>query len=136
MIKIVGAKGVINDVDSLLEKVNSFAQSHDVTVQAFDADVIYGKNHLISAVEHAIRAMERKTNTTNSIEMEMLLYASGERQLKLAIPKVGVKKGNANIAFVFDKKKGEMSYNSVNEMLKLLNLKKDDKVFRVAIAQR
>ena len=100
MLKIIGAKGSIQNVDSFLQQVSSFAQNHNVVIQAFDADMIYGKNHLISAVEHAVRAMERKTNTTNSLAMEILLYAAGERQLKLAIPKMGVKKGNANIAFV------------------------------------
>jgi hypothetical protein len=42
----------------------------------FDANVIFGEKHLISAVEHAVRAIDRKTNTTNSLEMEILLYAS------------------------------------------------------------
>ena len=93
MLKIIGAKGDIQDVDNFLKKVESFAQNHNIIIQAINADLIYGKNHLISAVEHAVRAMDRKTNTTNSLEMEILLYASGERQLKIAIPKMGVKIG-------------------------------------------
>ena len=56
---------------------------------------------MISAVEHAIRAFERKTNTTNSLEKEIILYASGERQLKLAIPKIGIKKGNVKNCICF-----------------------------------
>jgi len=133
MITVVGArgtikdKGTIKDVDSFLQQITSFAQDNNVVIQAFNADVIYGKNHLISAVDHAVRAMERKTNTTNSLAMEILLYAAGERQLKLAIPKMGVKKGNANIAFVVvdDKKRDE---KSIDELLKDLSLERDDKV--------
>jgi len=126
MIKIFGAKGNIQNIDGFLEKVVSFAKGKDIIIQAFNADLIYGKNHLISAVKHAKRAFENKTNTTNSLEMEILLYSSGERQLKLAIPKMGVKKGKGNIAFVFVNK--ESSEREANELLKKLNLERDDKV--------
>jgi len=127
MITVVGARGTIKDVDSFLQEMNRFSQDNNMVIQAFNADVIYGKNHLISAVDHAVRAMERKTNTTNSLAMEILLYAAGERQLKLAIPKMGVKKGDANIAFaVVDNKKRDEK--SIDELLKELSLERDDNV--------
>jgi len=129
MLKIIGAKGKITDVDSFLKIVNSFAKNNNIIIQVFDADLIFGEKHLISAIEHAKRAIDRKTNTTNSLEMEILLYASGERQLKLAIPKMGVKKGKANIAFVFIKE-NKLSDQLINELLKLLFLDKDDKVIK------
>ena len=129
--KIVGAQGTIQDIDSFLQQVLSFSQENKIVIQAFNADVIYGKNHLASAVEHAVRAMKRKTNTTNSLAMEILLYASGERQLKLAIPKMGVKSGNGNVAFVFvdDRKEtdGKISDQLVDEFLKKLSLVRNDK---------
>ena len=129
MIKIIGAKGKINDVDDFLEKVSFFAKKNNITIQSFDADFIFGKNHIISAVEHAFRAMDAKTNTTNSIEKEILLYASGERQLKLAIPKIGVKKGNVKIAFVLlENTKKIISNHIAHDLLKLLSLTRDDKV--------
>lgn len=132
MIKIVGAQGNIKNVDDFLKRVFSFAQEHRVIIQLFDADVIYGKNHLISATEHAIRSFKRKTNTTNSLVMEILLYASGERQLKLAISKMGIKTGKGNVAFVLidDIKdaKGKISNQLTDELLKLVSLKRDDKV--------
>jgi len=126
MIKIVGAKGIIQDVDSFLKQVIVFAQKHDVVIQVFNAEMIYGKNHLISATEHAVRAMDQSTNTTNSLGMEILLYASGERQLKLAIPKMGVKKGKGNIALVFTGDK--ISKNTIEGVLSQLELEKEDKV--------
>jgi KEOPS complex subunit Cgi121 len=125
MLKIIGAKGNISDLDKFLKQIGNFSQKNKVTIQAFDADTIFGKDHLVSAVEHAVRAMNRKTNTTNSLEMEILLYASGERQLKLAIPKMGVKEGNVNVAFAIVDKTSE---KSVNEMLKMLSLVRDDKI--------
>jgi tRNA threonylcarbamoyladenosine modification (KEOPS) complex Cgi121 subunit len=60
--------------------------------------------------------------------MEILLYASGERQLKLAIPKVGVKNGKSNIAFVFVKDTEALDDSSVQKLLKKLSLDRDDTV--------
>ena len=133
MIKIVGAKGNIKDVDVFLKQVMDFSQDQGIIIQVFDADVIFGKKHLISAFEHAARAFERKTNSTNSLAMEILLYASGERQLKLAIPKVGVKNGQRNIAFVFvkDTKISEDSW--IDELLKKSSLSRDDTVLEGCI---
>jgi len=127
MIEIVGAKGNIESVDNFLRQIQSFSKKNNVVIQVFDANVIYGKNHLISAANHAFRATERKTNTTNSLDKEILLYASGERQLKLAIPKMGVKKDGKNAAFVFVGNK--KSYDTlIDKLLKILSLKRDDKV--------
>jgi len=126
MLKIVGAKGNIQSVDEFLKKLDKISNENNITIQVFDADIIYGKNHLISAVEHAMRAMERKTNTTNSLSMEILLYASGERQLKIAIPKMGIKKGKANIACVFIQQ--GLTDQLINDIFEQLSLDRDDKV--------
>ena len=126
MIEIVGAKGNIQDIDNFLKEIESFAKNHNIVIQVFDADMIFGKNHLISSVNHAVRSIDRKTNTTNSLEMEILLYSSGERQLKLAIPKMGVKDGETRAAFVFvgDKVPKQL----IDDFLSLFSLSQDDKV--------
>lgn len=126
MIEIVGAKGNIQDIDNFLKEIESFAKDHNIVIQVFDADMIFGKNHLISSVNHAVRSIDRKTNTTNSLEMEILLYSSGERQLKLAIPKIGMKDGETRVAFVFvgDKVPKQL----IDDFLSLFSLSQDDKV--------
>ena len=131
MLKIVGAKGNIQSVDEFLKKLDGISNENNITIQVFDAEVIYGENHLVSAVEHAMRAMDRKTNTTNSLSMEILLYASGERQLKIAIPKMGVKKGQENIAFVFIQK--GLTDHLIIDILKQLSLDRDDEVLQGSI---
>ena len=127
MLKIVGAKGIVKDVDDFLKKVNNFSQKNSIISQVFNADMIYGEKHIISAVDHAKRSFDRKKNTTNSLDMEILLYTSGERQLKLAIPKMGIKKGSANILFVFIKDK-KIHNETINVLLKQLSLKHDNSV--------
>jgi len=132
MIKVFGAQGNIQNVEGFLDKIQDFGQKNNIIIQVFNADMIYGKNHLFSSVEHAKRAMEGKTNTTNSLIMEILLYASGERQLKLAIPKMGIKEGQSNIAFLFilnnKKIKTKMVGILIDEMLKLFSLCRNDAI--------
>ncbi len=129
MIKIIGAVGEIRDVDSFLKIISNFSKENNTLIQAFDANFIFGKDHILSAVNHAKRAINQKTNTANSLEMEILLYASGERQLKLAIPKMGVKKGKSNIAFVFlNETTVKISDKKINKFLNILLIKQDNKV--------
>ncbi len=126
MYKIIGAKGNISNIDEFLGKINSFCEKNSIVIQVFNAQMIFGDNHLVSAYEHAKRAFEQKTNTTNSLAMEIMLYTSGERQLKLAIPKIGVKKGQADIAFILIGDK--ITDKLIDELLEKLLLKRDDKV--------
>ena len=128
MIKIFGAKGNIQNVDSFLDKIIKYRKEKELIIQAFNADVIYDKEHLISAFNHAERSFKNKTNSTNSLEMEILLYSSGERQLKLAIPKMGVISGNSNVAFIFIKDKTMLTDSIIFEFLEYVSLKRDDKV--------
>ena len=131
MYKIIGAKGFIQNIDDFLEKTRIFSEENKVVLQVFDAEVIYDEKHLISALINAKRAFDEKKNTTNTLEMEILLYAAGERQLKLAIPKIGFKKGKVNIAVLFydDKNKLDMDF-VITKFLKELDLKKDNKVLK------
>ena len=130
MYKIIGAKGFIRNIDKFLEKVRVFSEENNVILQVFDADVIYGKKHLISALFHAKRAFEENKNTTNTLEMEILLYAAGERQLKLAIPKIGFKEGEVNIASLFYNENDMDLELIVEKFLKKFDLKKDNKVLK------
>lgn len=133
MIEVIGAKGSIQDMDLFFKQILNLSKEYKIVIQVIDADIVYGKNHLISASEHAVRAFGQKKNSTNSLAMEILLYASGERQIQRAIQKVGIKKGNVNIALVFadevQKEKNEkVSDTIVGKILEALNLIRDDKV--------
>jgi KEOPS complex subunit Cgi121 len=86
---IISGQIQIDNVNTFMDKLQTFSSS-DITVQAFNAKMIFGKQHLFSAVHHTIRAKNQNRLITHSLSMELLLYASGERQLKHAIPKMGV----------------------------------------------
>jgi KEOPS complex subunit Cgi121 len=52
------------------------------------AEMVSGMDHLRSALYHAARAIKDGRNSSDSLAMETLLYASGERQLSAAIKKM------------------------------------------------
>ena len=128
MIEIFGATGKIQEIEEFLEEINLFSKKNSCIIQSFDSELIFGKDHLKSAVDHAKRAIENKTNTSKTLEMEILLYASGERQLKKAIPKMGVKKGDSSIAFVLISEKSDKKL--VDKLIKDLSLERNDKVLK------
>jgi len=126
MIEIFGCIGKISDLEDFLRKIRDFEREKNVKIQCFNSDMIYGKKHLISASEKAIRSFENKSNSTDSIQMEILLYASGEKQLKHAIPKMGIKKGNSNITILIIYEKNKDIKIIVKEIIDYLNLKRND----------
>jgi len=127
--KIIGAKGKIQDINSFLKKIITLSIRYDMVIQVVNADFVYGKDHLFSAVEHTIRSFKNRMNSLNSPSLEMLLYASGERQIQKAIEKIGIKKRNQKIAFIFIKENNrKISDDEVEHVLSSLNLKRDDKV--------
>ena len=129
MQKIIGAKGKIQDINSFLKKIITLSSRYDMVIQVVNADFVYGKDHLFSAVEHTIRSFKNRMNSLNSLSLEMLLYASGERQIQKAIEKIGIKKGNQKIAFIFITEDDRKILDAeVEHVLSSLNLKRDDKV--------
>jgi len=103
MCKVFGAK-IISDqlnVKEILNHVQKFAKSENITIQIFDATYIFGNDHIISACEHAKRAFTRGNNISDSLAIEILLYAAGEYQIKNALAKLGVKTQSRSIAIVF-----------------------------------
>jgi len=132
LIEIIGAKGKIQNVDYFLKKIQNISSEYNIIIQVFDADYIFGKNHLISSLNHAKRAFEQKNNSTNSLSMEILLYASGQRQIQKAIDKIGVKKGNTDIAIIIENEVSNKTQKTPKEFIKNImtdfNFIRDDKV--------
>jgi KEOPS complex subunit Cgi121 len=133
MITIIGAQGTITDIDVFLSKLQEFSADENLIIQAFDAQVVYGVDHLLSAIQHAQRAFYHGTNATNSLPLEILLYAAGERQIHKAIKKLGVKQGKQQIAFILvDERKRNMNAKTdddvIKRLLRLFHLTHDDTI--------
>ena len=116
--QILGARGQIADPREAIERLRSLQGG---SVLALNADLVCGAEHLQSAVEHALRSFDRRTNACNDIAMECLLYASGERQISKAQDKMGMRKGVGRLALVLF---GPMAEEAMNA----LDLDRDDSV--------
>jgi KEOPS complex subunit Cgi121 len=81
----------------LLERMSKGAEGEARGVLIVNADMVFGMDHLRSALYHAKKAMVDGTNASDSLAMETLLYASGERQLSTAIRKMSVENETTEI---------------------------------------
>jgi len=85
------------DGPRLMGEVTAAAARAGTEVLVLDGAMVFGKDHLRSALYHATRALEDGTNSSESILMETLLYASGERQLSAAIKKMSVSEATSEL---------------------------------------
>lgn len=96
------------------------ASALETEVVLLDADKVCGVDHLLSAVLHARRAFERGENASNTLSMEVILYASGERQISKAKKKMGLHQGTERVAVVL------LTSDDADGVLSDLGLVRDD----------
>lgn len=90
--EVVEGTARIDDVEAFLGKLDAVADEHGVTIQAFDARYVVGREHLERAVELATRAIDRGETIAREEGVEILLYAAGRRQINRAL-EMGVAEG-------------------------------------------
>ena len=96
------------------------ASSIEAEVVLMDADKVCGADHLESAVFHARRAFERGSNASNTLGMEVMLYASGERQITKGKRKMGLHAETERVAVVL------LGEGDIDQVLEDLGLRRDD----------
>ena len=115
--KIVAGNVSISNIDDFLSGLKTIAHKYAVTIQAMDAELIAGEEHIKSAVEKAIRALKRERGITSDLGLEILLYASGRRQIERALG-MGVTEGKKNVAIVIVDERSEKDLEVVAEEVK------------------
>lgn len=130
MREVFGARGNLRDVAGFLARVQEAAARHHVVIQVMDASLVYGRLHLLSAYDHAVRSFAEGTNATGSVGLETLLYASGESQIQKALGKMGVKPGTTAFAIVVGTEgKGSKNFDAVfSDFSSATGLSRDDAV--------
>lgn len=118
--QVAGAKGKISNVDEVLEEVKDFCSEKGCEAQLFDASMVFGEAHIQSAFEHAKRAFDEKRSSANSFATEVLLYASGERQISVAIKKMGIKDETTEFCILL------IGDDDPDSLIQQLELKRDD----------
>lgn len=130
-VAIAGFKNAkIGDVNYLFDSIRK--ESIDVTaVQFFDAKLIATWQHLYFAALNALTALANKTNISNNLAMETLLYASAQRQITKATETLGVKSTTRDVA-VLTIAKSQKSAEKVLELVqKLISADCDDSAMEI-----
>lgn len=98
---IKGAVGKIQDPGYVLNKLRVISEKNKIEIQILDANSVFGKNHILSAFKHALRAFKENRNSMRKFSMEFTLYLAGERQIKDAIRKTGISEETEKFVVVF-----------------------------------
>lgn len=85
----------VRDIGNFLSWLRDLSNRSGVFIVCFNAELVAGQDHVISAMLHAKRAMKRGSCISSSFEIEALLYAAGSRQCQDAA-KFGVHRGLNN----------------------------------------
>ena len=120
-IQIAGFKSNINDFGNLMSNINKI--SKNCTIQLLNADGIAGREHILHAAVHAIKAFERNENIAKDLGLEICVRASAQRQISKALSILGIREGEMNICAVAV----DCSENIMDELGDILN-KNDDTV--------
>ena len=94
-VQVVGARGHPGHPDTRLAVARGFRD-----LQILDARLVCGLDHLVSAAEHAERAMRQGTNASKALAVEFVVYASGERQIADALAKMGIRDDTTEFAVI------------------------------------
>lgn len=101
--KFVGITAVTNhkfEQSDLFQELGQLSQGLNVVFQVFDADYVATWEHLFFATLHALKAFEQGRNISDKTEVEILLYASAQRQIGLALELAGIKSDTKHIALI------------------------------------
>ncbi len=98
--EIAGARGEIGDPQATVARAQAWAADHGATVLLADAAVVFGRDHLESAVRHALRSRESGANVARDLGLEALRYLCAQRQVADAIRVGGIKGTTEAIAVV------------------------------------
>ncbi len=74
----------VENLAETLREVNEIAKTCNSATVIVDAAKVAGIKHIETAVEHAKRSFDCGTAISRTLSMEILVYASGQRQCSLA----------------------------------------------------
>lgn len=121
---LIGCLGKVDDPSALLERLRALGKGEIILL---DADLVCGPEHIASAVAHAERAFRYGTNSSDVLAMEIMLYASGEKQLAKGRERMSPKKGAERIALVC------LGQPLDDHDMHALHLKRDDSVLAFSV---
>ncbi len=129
-VAIAGFRNVkVRDVNDFFDIIRK--KLEDANVQFFDSKLIAGWKHLYFAALNALNAFKNKTNISNSLAVETLLYASAQRQINKAVELLGIKTKTSQVAVLVIAKTKQKIVTILETVSKLMSNERDDSVFEL-----
>jgi KEOPS complex subunit Cgi121 len=122
----------VGNVDEIFEELASVDRKHGTVSQIFDASRIAGKSHLLHGARLALIAQATGKNFANSLNIELVCWVAGERQINRAFEKVGMREGNMAVAILTVGKTRSGMRRAREDILRELHIKRDDSVLELA----
>jgi sulfur-carrier protein len=98
-LSIMGVRRIMHDPGKLVDMLR--AQHSNVSIQAVNANSIYGEEHVLGVLRIALEAEKRKIMLTNRCETELLIRLTGTNQIAEAMRRAGLKKDTAGCFIAF-----------------------------------
>jgi tRNA threonylcarbamoyladenosine modification (KEOPS) complex Cgi121 subunit len=121
----------IKDANEFFKMIRQESPS-SVKFQSFDARFVATWEHLYFAVLNALTAFKNEQNISNSLEMETMLYASAQRQIRKAVELLGITPDTSNIAVLIIGEKPETLKSALSIVSKHVNAQPDDTVLELS----
>lgn len=119
-LQILGLESVkIANVDAFLTEAKE--KAGNLEFQIFDADTIAGREHLEYAALNALNAFQNGTNLSRSLPVEVILYASGQRQIGKAFKTLGVTPQTRNLALLVLTEQKDKAEKFLKNIQKIVN---------------
>jgi len=130
-VAITGFENItIKNLEEFLAAINS-GKSLDTDVQVFNAELVATWQHLYFAVLNALAVFENKESISRKVAVEIMLYASAQRQIRRATEILGVKSHSTSVAIVVVGEEPETVKSTLSRISKQINAKSDDAVLEL-----
>ena len=120
-IRLLFGKPVTRDRGPLISAMKDLQSRHGCIVQALDADTIVSERHICFAAEKAMAAFSEKRNIAKDAGMEIMRYASGERQIGRALF-MGISDRTERIALVLANTGSPCCWPDASELSRIIEL--------------
>jgi len=128
-IAIVGFSNVkIQNINTFLEQ---FRKETKAPIQFLDAKKVAGPQHLYFAALNALSAFKKKTNISNNMAVESLLYASAQRQITKAVKTLGIKQDTSEVAALIIAQNNHEKKDGLRLVTKTINGERNDNVLKL-----
>ena len=127
-IRLLFGRPTIQERGHLIQAIKNLQSRHGLIAQALDARMVVSEKHIQFAVEKALSAFSDGRNIANDPGMEIMRYASGERQIERALA-MGVSDQTRRIALVLVKVDDQGGWPDDRELCQIIKQDKESGLF-------